>query len=85
MTREPDHLVAELAIAGIALVLLWRGFVRAMQIPVSPDPWDTEIEKSPHEPEAVEVCHRCLDPVTPGSWFCGHCGAAVGPYNNVRP
>ena len=85
MTHDPERLVGEVALAVFALVLLWRALVRAGQIPTSPDPWDKEIEKALHEPEAVEVCHRCFDPVTPDSWFCEHCGCAVGPYNNVMP
>jgi hypothetical protein len=85
MTRDPERLVGEVALAGLAIVFLWRGLVRAGQIPKSPDPWDKDIEKALHEPEAVEVCHRCFDPVTPGSWFCEHCGCAVGPYNNWMP
>jgi hypothetical protein len=84
MTRNPDHVIGELALAGLVLVLLWRFFVVA-RIPRSPDPWDEETEKAVHEPEAVEICHRCFIPVTPGSWFCEHCGNAVGPYNNVMP
>jgi hypothetical protein len=85
MTGDPDRLVGEVAAAALAFVLLWRAFVRAGQIPASPDPWDKEIEKALHEPEAEEVCHRCFDPVPQGSWFCGHCGCAVGPYNNLMP
>ncbi|MGD0813908.1 MAG: hypothetical protein ABSA83_09910 [Verrucomicrobiota bacterium] len=85
MTRDPERLVGEVALAVFAFVLLWRGFVRARRIPTSPDPWDKEIEQALHEPEAVEVCHRCFDPVAAGSWFCEHCGCAVGPYNNLMP
>jgi hypothetical protein len=85
MTRDPEGLVAEVALAVLAVVFLWRVFVRAWQTPTSPDPWDKEIEGALHEPEAVEVCHRCFDPVTPNSWFCEHCGCAVGPYNNLMP
>jgi len=43
------------------------------------------VVKALHEPNAVEVCHRCFDPVNPGSWFCQKCGCAVGPYNNMMP
>ncbi len=85
MTGDPERLVGEVALGVLAVVILWRGLLRVGRIPASPDPWGKEIEKSLHEPEAVEVCHRCFDPVTPGSWFCGHCGCAVGPYNNWMP
>src|ERR1700683_2792396 len=85
MTRAPERLIGEVALAVSAFVLLWRVFVRAGQIPTSLDPWDKEIQKRLHEPEAVEVCHRCFDPVAPGSWLCEHCGCAVGPYNNLMP
>ena len=85
VTHDPDCLIGEVALAGLAFALLCRAFVRVRQNPTSPDPWDKEIEKTLHEPEAVEVCHRCFDPVTPGSWFCEHCGCAVGPYNNLMP
>jgi hypothetical protein len=85
MTRDPDRLIGEIGLAVLASVFLWRIFVWVAQLPTSPDPWGKEIEKALHEPEAVEVCHRCFHPVTPCSWFCEHCGCAVGPYNNVIP
>lgn len=85
MTRDPDRLIGGIGLAVLAFGLLWRFFEWARQPSTSPDPWDKEIEKALHEPEAVEVCHRCFDPVTPNSWFCGHCGGAVGPYNNLMP
>jgi hypothetical protein len=85
MTSDPDRLIGEVGLAVLALGFLWRFFDWVVQTPTSPDPWDKEIEKALHEPEAVEVCHRCFDPVTGGSWFCEHCGCAVGPYNNLMP
>jgi hypothetical protein len=85
MTHDPDRLIGEVGLAVLAVGLLWRLFVWAVQLPTSPDPWGKEIEKALHEPEAVEVCHRCFNPVTPFSWFCKHCGCAVGPYNNWMP
>ena len=85
MTRDPELLIGEVALALVALVGLCRFIVRTGQNPRSPDPWDEEIEKAVHEPDAVEVCHRCFDPVPPAFWFCQHCGCAVGPYNNLMP
>jgi len=85
MTRDPNYIIGGLGLAILASGCLWRLFVWAARPSTSPDPWDQEIEKSLHEPEAVEVCHRCIEPVSPNSWFCGHCGCAVGPYNNLMP
>ena len=85
MTHDPDRLIGEYGLAVLAFGLLWNAFVRVAQSPTSPDPWDKEIEKAVHEPDAVEICHRCFHPVTPNTWFCEHCGCAVGPYNNVMP
>ena len=85
MTTDRESLLAVIGLAILTILILWRLCVRAMEIPPSPDPWDKDIEKALHEPEAVEVCHRCFEPVAPGSWFCGHCGSAVGAYNNLMP
>src|SRR5271168_3423403 len=85
MTRDPDRLIGEIGLAVLVCVFLWRVFARICRPATSPDPWDKEIEKALHEPEAVEVCHRCFDPVKEGAWFCEHCGCAVGPYNNLMP
>ncbi len=85
MIRNSEHVMGEVAIAVLASLLILRFFIRAWRKPPSPDPWDQETEKALHEPEAVEVCHRCFAPVSPCSWFCEHCGCAVGPYNNLMP
>jgi hypothetical protein len=85
MTHDPDRLIGEVGLAVLVVGLLWRVFDWAVQLPTSPDPWGKEIEKALHEPEAVEVCHRCFNPVTLCSWFCKHCGCAIGPYNNLMP
>ena len=82
---NPEHLIGVIGLAVLVVALVWRFFVWIAQMPKPPDPWDNEIEKAVHEPEAVEVCHRCFDPVSPGSWFCKRCGCSVGPYNNVMP
>lgn len=85
MNPDPDRIIRGIGLAVLAFGLLWRFFEWVRLPATSPDSWDTEIEKALHEPEAVEVCHRCFDPVPPNSWFCEHCGCAVGPYNNMMP
>jgi ribosomal protein L40E len=84
-TSDPNQMVAGLGLGLLFLAGLWRfiGWIR--EAPRKPDPWDAEIERKLAEPEAVEICHRCLTPQPPNAWFCEHCGCAVGPYNNMMP
>ncbi|HEU5397436.1 MAG TPA: zinc ribbon domain-containing protein [Verrucomicrobiae bacterium] len=82
---DPDLIVGAWGLVGLGGYFLWRLFVWQRQLPVPPDPWDAETEKRLHDPDAVELCHRCFTPNTSGGWFCKHCGAAVGPYNNLMP
>src|SRR5882672_10311480 len=85
MADDPNIIIGELAAAGIVVVLLWRCFSFIKKSTRTPDPWDAETEKKLHDPDAVEICHRCFTPVNPDGWFCEHCGSAVGPYNNLMP
>ncbi|MBI3851491.1 MAG: zinc ribbon domain-containing protein [Verrucomicrobia bacterium] len=55
------------------------------QAPVKSDPWSPEIEEAVQQADATPLCHKCFTPQPPGSWFCEHCGSAVGPYNNWMP
>ncbi|MBU6402577.1 MAG: hypothetical protein KGS61_19840 [Verrucomicrobia bacterium] len=50
-----------------------------------PDPWGADVAEALEGPDAVPVCHRCFEPQAHEGWFCPHCGAAVGPYNNCMP
>jgi len=82
---DPNTIIGGVALGGLALTGLWRFIVWVREAPVRPDPWDAETEQKLSEPEAVEVCHRCLTQQPPNAWFCEHCGSAVGPYNNWMP
>jgi hypothetical protein len=83
--QDPNQVVGALAVAGLLLAAIWQLTVWVRNAPITPDPWDAETERQVQEPEAVELCHRCFTPQSNNAWFCPHCGAAVGPYNNAMP
>ncbi|HUA38300.1 MAG TPA: hypothetical protein VMA35_07855 [Candidatus Sulfopaludibacter sp.] len=85
VTSDPNLIVGGYGLGLLALAVLWRLVVWIRDAPPTPDPWDAEIEQKLQDPEIQEICHRCLTPHEPGTWFCRHCGTAVGPYNNLMP
>ena len=82
---DPNLLIAGFAVSGLVLAGLWRLIAWVRDAPVTPDPWDAEVEQKLSEPETPEVCPHCSTPQSPTAWFCPHCGRAVGPYNNLMP
>jgi ribosomal protein L40E len=82
---DPNLLIGGFAVAGLTIAGLWRLIAWVRDAPVTPNPWDAEVEQKLAEPETVEVCRRCLTKQPPDAWFCAHCGSAVGPYNNLMP
>ena len=85
VTSDPNLIVGSYGLGLLALAVLWRLIAWVREAPPSPDPWDAATEQKLQDPEIQEICHRCLTPHEPGTWFCKHCGAAVGPYNNLMP
>jgi hypothetical protein len=69
----------------IAAVLLWRVFRWFFAKSTQPNPWDDATETRLHEPEAVSLCPRCLEPEKEGVQFCRDCGFPVGPYVTWMP
>jgi hypothetical protein len=84
-TSDPNLIVAGFGLGFLALAALWRFIAWIREAPRTPDPWDAEVEQKLQDPETRQICHRCLTPQEPDAWFCKHCGAAVGPYNNLMP
>jgi hypothetical protein len=82
---DPNRVIGALAVAGLAMVALWRLLVWVRNAPLTPDPWDAETERQVHEPDAVEVCHHCFSPQPRDAWFCQKCGTIVGPCSNFLP
>ncbi len=83
---NPSEIVV--GVAALAVMVgfaFWRVLLWIRNSPVHPDPWDAATAAAIEAPDAQEVCHHCSTPLPPGSWFCGHCGRAVGPYNNLMP
>src|SRR5690348_14898393 len=85
VTSDPNLTVGCYGLGLLALAVLWRPFAGVREAPATPDPWDAEVQQKLPAPESQEVWHRCLTPHAPGTWFCQHCGTAVGPYNNLMP
>lgn len=82
---DPNLIIGGLAVGGLAFAGLWGFVIWIRNAPITPDPWDAEVEQQLSEPEAVEVCPHCLTEQPPTAWFCARCGSAVGPYNNLMP
>lgn len=78
MTRVELFVVC--LIAFMAVVLLGRVVLWFCGKPARPNPWDDDAEAKLHEPDAVSLCPRCLEPEREGVQFCRDCGCAVGPY-----
>ncbi len=80
---DPNLMIGDLALGGLALAALWKLVTWIRDAPVRPDPWDGEVENQLQA--AAEICPHCSTPQPPTAWFCEHCGRAVGPYNNLMP
>ena len=82
---DPNLIVGGFGLGLLALALFWRLIAWIREAPRTPDPWDAEVEQELQDPDLQQICHRCMTPQEPDAWFCKHCGAAVGPYNNLMP
>lgn len=83
--RELGHMTrVDLFVIGlvlfIAAVLVWRLIKWFGGAPTRPNPWDDATEASLHDPDALPLCPRCLEPDRDRVQFCRDCGFPVGPY-----
>ncbi len=85
VTSDPNLMVGGFGLGLLVLAALWQLIAWVREAPPTPDPWDAEVEQKLQDPETQQICHRCMTPQESGAWFCKHCGAAVGPYNNLMP
>jgi hypothetical protein len=83
--NDPNLVVGEFGLGALAVAALWCLIVWVRNAPFTPDPWSVEIEESLQQADATPICHRCLTPHQADARFCGHCGSAVGTYNNWMP
>jgi hypothetical protein len=82
---SPETKVAVYALAGLVLFGCWwfvRWFLGGKP---SPNPWDEKIEESLHQPDAVPLCSRCLEPHELEVRFCPNCGVPVDPLVPFSP
>jgi len=78
---EDDSITLSLVIGG-TIVACWRVLLW-LQAPIKlTRPRSDDVEAAIQDPECSPLCIRCLCPQDGFQWFCQHCNAAVGPYNN---
>ena len=71
----------------IALFVVIFYVVRRIQeMPVPPDPWDSEISPAELDTTGTRVCVKCLTPVArPGQHYCPACGNVTGEFTRYVP
>ena len=81
--------VGLVTLAVLALFGCWRLARWLFEGKAGPNPWDEETERRIHQPDAVPLCTRCLEPYPAESRFCPNCGVPVdalvpfSPYSYV--
>jgi hypothetical protein len=85
MTTPAEQTIAELVLVGFGAVAAFRLIRWVAEAPITPDPWDGEIDEATNREDAIPLCHHCLTPQEHNGWFCPECGATVGPYVNYLP
>ena len=82
---SPEAKVGVLALTGLGLFGCWRAFRWLQQGKPIADPWDERTEESIHQPEAIPLCSRCLEPHQPEAQYCPNCGVPVDPLVPYSP
>jgi hypothetical protein len=80
-----ERLLGALVLFGLGGWVAGRLFLAWFRKAVKPDPWGAEVAAELATAAARPLCPRCLEPHAEADWFCRHCGAATGDYNNVNP
>ena len=66
---------------GVILVIRWL-----INLPVSADPWDEEIDNKKLEDSDSPICLNCTKPVeSSNQHYCPHCGNITGEYTRYVP
>jgi hypothetical protein len=74
---SPEVIIGLTTLAGLALFGCWRLFKWFCDAKPRPEPWGQEIEQQIHQPDAVPICTRCLEPHLAEARFCPNCGVPV--------
>jgi hypothetical protein len=82
---SPEIALAWCVVLGMSVVGLWRLLAWWLRAPAKPDPWETEAVALGDPSAADPLCLHCLEPHPDTAWFCPHCGAPVGDFNNYSP
>jgi hypothetical protein len=66
---------------GTTLLIRWL-----MNLPVSSDPWDDEIDKQDLQNSSSSVCLNCIKPVeNSNQHYCPNCGNVTGLFTRYIP
>jgi hypothetical protein len=82
---SPELAVGVLAVSGVVLVGYWRLFRWFVGGKPGPNPWDEKTEESLHQPDAMPLCRRCLEPHESYARYCSNCGLPVDSMVPLSP
>lgn len=81
MTELFTFLITIGVLTGFFLLVKWL-----IRLPVTPDPWDKEIDKQKLDDNSTPVCLNCIKPVDDlNQHYCPHCGNVTGKYTRYMP
>ena len=81
MTETVISLAIFSILIGIILIVRWL-----INLPVSEDPWEKEIDKQKLDDSKNPVCLNCIKPIeSSNQHYCPHCGNVTGEYTRYLP
>ena len=82
---NPESKVGAFVLVALVLLGCWRIFVWFRNAKPTPNPWDEKTEESIQQPDASQICRRCLEPHEEFARYCPHCGIPVDSMVPLSP